>query len=66
MFDLVGGTGTEADQERGQGLAATVAGSAIAAERGADIVRVHDVAENVAAVRVAEAASDPDRFADPE
>ncbi|RNJ26716.1 dihydropteroate synthase [Halosegnis longus] len=33
---------------------ATVAGSAIAADRGADIVRVHDVAGNVAAVRVAE------------
>ena len=61
MFDLVGGPGTEAAD---QGLAATIAGSAIAAERGADIVRVHDVAENVAAVRVAEAASDPDRFAE--
>jgi dihydropteroate synthase len=63
MFDLVGrsGAGT-ADQ----GLAATVAGSAVAAERGADIVRVHDVAENVAAVRVAEAASDPERLVDRE
>ena len=30
--------------------------SALAAERGADIVRVHDVAENVAAVRTAEVA----------
>ena len=36
--------------------AATVAGTTIAVERGADIVRVHDVAENVAAVRAAEAA----------
>jgi dihydropteroate synthase len=43
-------------------LASTVAGSAIAAERGADIVRVHDVAENAAAVRTAEAAADPERF----
>ncbi|WP_232687568.1 dihydropteroate synthase [Halobacterium zhouii] len=34
---------------------ATAAGSAIAADRGADIVRVHDVEENVAAVRAAEA-----------
>jgi len=33
---------------------ATVAATALAADRGADIVRVHDVAENVAAVRVAE------------
>jgi dihydropteroate synthase len=41
-------------------LAATVAGTALAAERGADVVRVHDVPENVAAVRVAEAARDPD------
>ncbi|MCL7416877.1 MAG: dihydropteroate synthase, partial [Halalkalicoccus sp.] len=37
--------------------AATVAGTTIAAERGADIVRVHDVAENVAAVRAVEAAN---------
>ncbi|MFC7235669.1 dihydropteroate synthase [Halosegnis marinus] len=41
---------------------ATVAGTALAAERGADIVRVHDVAGNAAAVRVAEAADDPDAF----
>jgi dihydropteroate synthase len=58
MFDLAG-----ASEE---GLAATVAGSAIAADRGADVVRVHDVGENVAAVRVAEAASDPERFGDPD
>ncbi|WP_423745927.1 dihydropteroate synthase (plasmid) [Haladaptatus sp. SPP-AMP-3] len=37
--------------------AATVAGTTIAAERGADIVRVHDVPENVAAVRAVEAAN---------
>jgi len=58
MFDLVG-AGND-------GPAATIAGSAIAAQRGADIVRVHDVAENVAAVRVAEAADDPGRSADRE
>ena len=45
-------------------LAATVAASALAAERGADIVRVHDVAENVAAVKTAAAAGEPGRFAD--
>ncbi|WP_336136884.1 dihydropteroate synthase [Natronomonas amylolytica] len=56
MFGLVDGGDPD---ER---LASTVAGSAIAAERGADIVRVHDVAENVAAVRAAEAAADPERF----
>ncbi|WP_335999799.1 dihydropteroate synthase [Halorientalis halophila] len=43
--------------ERG---AATVAGTALAAERGADIVRVHDVRENVAAVRTVAAADDHD------
>ncbi|QLD86577.1 dihydropteroate synthase [Natronomonas halophila] len=57
MFGLVDDGGPD---ER---LASTVAGSAIAAERGADIVRVHDVAENAAAVRTAEAAADPERFA---
>jgi dihydropteroate synthase len=35
-------------------LAPTVAATALAAERGADVVRVHDVAENVAAVGTAE------------
>jgi dihydropteroate synthase len=38
----------------------TIAGTAVAAARGADIVRVHDVAENVAAVRTVEAARQPD------
>ena len=42
------------ERETGDRYEATVAGSAIAADRGADIVRVHDVAGNVAAVRVAE------------
>ncbi|MFB6234130.1 MAG: dihydropteroate synthase [Halopenitus sp.] len=39
---------------------ATVAGTAVAVEHGADIVRVHDVAENRAAVDVVEAATDPE------
>jgi dihydropteroate synthase len=46
MFGLVD---RDAD-ERGP---ATVAATALAADRGADIVRVHDVPENVAAIRVA-------------
>ncbi len=37
-------------------LPATVAGTALAVARGADVVRVHDVAANVAAVRTVEAA----------
>jgi dihydropteroate synthase len=41
-------------------LSATVAATALAAERGADVVRVHDVPENVSAVRVVQAARDPD------
>ncbi|CQR50426.1 MULTISPECIES: dihydropteroate synthase [Haloferax] len=55
MFSLVG-------ERPGDNLAATVAGTAIAADRGADIVRVHDVPENVAAVNVALASRDPSRF----
>ncbi|WP_435097855.1 dihydropteroate synthase [Halarchaeum sp. P4] len=43
------------DRYPDEGGYATVAGTTIAAERGADIVRVHDVAENVAAVRAVEA-----------
>ena len=53
MFDLVGA-------KAGERGAATVAATALAAERGADVVRVHDVPENVSAVRVVEAARDPD------
>ena len=53
MFDLVG-------SEAGERGAATVAATALAAERGADVVRVHDVPENVSAVRVVQAARDPD------
>jgi dihydropteroate synthase len=47
------------DRDPEDRTAATVAGTAIAAERGADVVRVHDVPENVAAVRAVEAAGDP-------
>jgi dihydropteroate synthase len=55
MFDLVG---RGPDDRR----AATVAATALAADRGADVVRVHDVPENVAAVRTALATRDPDGF----
>ncbi|WP_436928096.1 dihydropteroate synthase [Halosimplex amylolyticum] len=57
MFEL-----TESGREGA--LDETVAGTALAAERGADVIRVHDAHENVAAVRVAQAAADPDRFDD--
>ena len=40
----------------------TIAATALAAERGADVIRVHDVAANVAAVDVVEAADDPAAF----
>ncbi|MES3518332.1 MAG: dihydropteroate synthase [Natronomonas sp.] len=56
---LFGLLGEEDSEER---LSATVAATALAAERGADIVRVHDVAENVAAVQTAAATADPDRL----
>ncbi len=39
-------------------LPSTLAGTAMAVERGADVVRVHDVAENAAVVRTVEAADD--------
>ena len=55
MFEHIG-------REPGDRLEATVAATALAADRGADIVRVHDVAENVAAVRTALAAREPTRF----
>ncbi|WEL21051.1 dihydropteroate synthase [Halorhabdus sp. BNX81] len=42
----------------------TVAATALAAERGADVIRVHDVAANVAAVDIVEAADDPGSFED--
>ncbi|WP_121821858.1 dihydropteroate synthase [Halostella salina] len=47
-----------AGYEHGERGDATVAATALAAERGADVVRVHDVAENVAAVRVSDATDD--------
>ena len=47
MFELVD---LEAGESRRPG---TVAGTALAVERGADIIRVHDVAENIAAVNTA-------------
>ncbi|EMA44659.1 dihydropteroate synthase [Halobiforma nitratireducens] len=50
------------DRDAGDRREATVAATAIAADRGADIVRVHDVPENVAAVRTALAAGDSERF----
>ncbi len=48
--------------DAGERLEATVAATALAADRGADVIRVHDVPENVAAVRTALAAQDPDTF----
>ena len=47
-------------RESGDRQHATVAATAVAAAAGADIVRVHDVAENRAAVDVVAAATDPD------
>jgi dihydropteroate synthase len=55
MFGAVG----RDDDER---LPSTVAATAIAADRGADLVRVHDVDENVAAVDTARAARHPDEL----
>ena len=57
---MFGAVGRDADQR----LEPTIAATAVAVEHGADIVRVHDVAENVAAVDVASAAADPDSLAD--
>jgi dihydropteroate synthase len=50
MFGAIGA-------DPGDCLEATIAGTAIATEHGADVVRVHDVAENVPAVRAAEEAT---------
>ena len=47
---MFGSVGCDPDER----LAPTVAATALAAERGVDVVRVHDVPENVAAVRTAE------------
>ncbi|MEF8831523.1 MAG: dihydropteroate synthase [Halobacteriales archaeon] len=53
MFAAVGAEPGDAPHE-------TVAATAFAARAGADVIRVHDVAENVAAVRTAEGVDDPD------
>ncbi|WP_266075377.1 dihydropteroate synthase [Haladaptatus caseinilyticus] len=58
MFDLIG-------RKAGERGPATVAGTTIAAERGADIVRVHDVKANVAAVRAVEAIEAPTTIDEP-
>ncbi|PSQ04081.1 dihydropteroate synthase [Halobacteriales archaeon QS_6_71_20] len=55
MFELTGETAGDAPH-------GTVAATALAAANGADIVRVHDAAANVAAVGVANAAADPEGF----
>jgi dihydropteroate synthase len=52
MFERIG-------RQRGARLSPTVAATTIAAERGADVVRVHDVEANVAAVRTVTAAENP-------
>ncbi|QSG10258.1 dihydropteroate synthase [Halapricum desulfuricans] len=56
---MFGHVGLEADER----MAATIAGTALATERGVDVIRVHDVEENVAARDVVAAADDPDAFA---
>ncbi len=55
MFGLIG-------REAGERYDPTVAATAVAAERGADIVRVHDVAPNRAAVDVVQSARDPETY----
>ncbi len=55
MFELIG----RGEAERTE---ATVAATALAVDRGADVVRIHDVDENVAAVRVAQATRNPNQF----
>lgn len=54
MFELAG-------YEHGDRYEPTVAGTTIAVERGADVIRVHDVPANVAAVAVAQCAAADDR-----
>ncbi|MEF8783428.1 MAG: dihydropteroate synthase [Haloarculaceae archaeon] len=55
MFEFVG-------RDSGDRLDPTVAATAVAAREGADIVRVHDVHENRAAIDVVRAAEEPDAF----
>jgi len=52
MFERVG-------CESGDRLSPTLAVTAMAAERGADVVRVHDVAENARVLRTVDATTDP-------
>jgi dihydropteroate synthase len=49
---------THVGEAAGDCLEATLAGTALAVERGADVVRVHDVAENAPVVRTADALGD--------
>jgi len=49
-----------ADDAGDDRLTPTIAATAVAADRGADVVRVHDVAENVAAITVATGGLRPD------
>ncbi|MFB6202073.1 MAG: dihydropteroate synthase [Halorhabdus sp.] len=55
MFELIG---RDADER----YEPTIAATALAADRGADVIRVHDAAANVGAVNVVTAAQDPDEF----
>lgn len=55
LFELTG-------EQAGDAPNSTIAASALAAANGAAIVRVHDVAANVAAVNVADASDDPAGF----
>jgi dihydropteroate synthase len=57
LFGLIG-------EDPGDCLEATIAGTTIAAQRGVDVIRVHDVAENVAAVNVSDVVTDPEPFTD--
>ncbi|ERG96826.1 MAG: dihydropteroate synthase [Haloquadratum walsbyi J07HQW2] len=52
------------NQPNDERLSATIAVTTLAADRGADVVRVHDVGENAAAVRAAAAAKQPHRAED--
>ena len=57
MFELI-------DRDADARYEPTIAATALATARGADVVRVHDAAANVAAVDVIRAANDPDSFAE--
>ena len=55
MFELI-------DRDAEERYEPTIAATALAADRGADVIRVHDVAANVAPVDVVSAAAGSDRF----